>query len=660
MQSEQQFGDEVEAKASLLAIYKQRYYQGQASVPDEVYDALEDELRRLAPNHPILRTVGFEPSGAKVAHDPPMLSLLKSYDAEEIAQFVKQHQEVCLTDKLDGMALALEFDQNGVLVCASTRGNGSLGENVTAHVRLVPAIPKTVATFPGFFLEVRGEVYFPLEGFAGFLDRFDSFRNAVPGSFGRKDPAEAADVLAHFEFCAYDVLVRRATDLSVVEPLTRAGVLGLKTTSHFEKLQFLESLGFWAGIRSGATQKLTHVDFQEPRMLSVSSFLTGLMARERPYAIDGLVLRCDDDQTYARLGNTAHHPRGSIAFKQSGETAVTTIRSIHVGVGRSGKISFRAELNPVFLSGATLAFATLHNAEFIESGRYAPGAQVKIKRSGEVIPYIIGLEIPSDQPYALPNACLCGSPLTRQGPDLFCLDNALCPYRDSESLLYFVQSLEIYGVSDKILEKLRTAGLVASPADLFELTRDDLLTLDGFGPKLADNVLGAIASKRRLGLAMFLTSLGLKRGGKVKCAQVARAFGSLDRVLRLTPEELVNLDGWAQKSAEDFLTSLQAKRSLIAALQKWITVDDAAPQTVVANPLSGKKLCITGALSLPRKAYEDRLKALGAAVQASVSPQTDYLVCNEPSGSSKYQKALALGVPILTEQELVAMLDAAL
>lgn len=655
----------IEAKAAQLALYKQRYYQGQPTVPDAVYDALEEELRRLAPNHPVLTAVGFEPKEAKVPHTPPMLSLLKTYDAADCEAFIRAHGQVCLSDKLDGMALALEYDAAGVLVRASSRGNGSVGENVTAHAFLIPAIPKLLRSPPGLLglrVEIRGEVFFPLPAFAGFSERFDSFRNAVPGTLGRKDPAEAADVLAVLSFCAYDVMAWEptATEPLGAEALARA--LTMERPSHFAKLAALEGMGFWAGVADGKTALVQAGELG--KLAPESSFAQWLSSRiteARPYAIDGLVLRCDDDGSYATLGATSHHPRGSLAFKQEGETAVTSITSIHMGVGRSGKISFRAELDPVFLSGARLAFATLHNAEFIETGGYAPGARVRIKRSGEVIPYIIGLETPPAHPYELPVSCLCGSALSRQGPDLFCLDNAECPYRDSESLLYFVKSLEIYGVSDKILDKLRSSGLVTSPPDLFGITVDDLLTLEGFGPKLAQNVIEAIAARRQLSLATFLTSLGLKRGGKVKCAQVAQAFGTLDGILNVQVQDLAALEGWAEKSAADFLNSLHAKRPLINELRQLIAISDVQvkPQSASSGFLSGKHICITGTLLQPRKLYEDRLRDAGATLQSSVTAQTDFLVCNEPSASSKYRKALELGVKTLTEAELETVLRGA-
>lgn len=669
---------ETERMAQQLLQWKREYYSGQSSVPDAVYDALEDRLRQLDPRHPVLDLVGADfggrASAAKVPHRPAMLSLAKSYSSEEVSTFVKRFASICVTDKLDGMALALEYGANGRLLRASTRGNGKTGEDVTAHVLRVPQIPKTLPGPLGqkgrISLEVRGEVFFPLAAFDLFRERFDSFRNAVPGSFGRKDPDEAADVLQAFGFCAYDCIVRRyATEgaaalLSngggepeILAPGEAARELGLVTHSHLEKLRALEALGFWAGVSGGSSFLLPDLAASE-----LGPYLKQVLAREREYAVDGLVLRCDDDVVWDDLGTTSHHPRGSLAFKQEGESAVTEVEDIVMGVGRSGKVSFRARLRPVNLSGATISFATLHNAEFVDSGGYAPGAHVRIKRSGEVIPYIIGVEQKAPHPYPLPVTCLCGSPLTRQGPDLFCLDNPVCPYRDSEATLYFVRALEIYGVSEKVLDRFREAGLLERPVDLFRITEGDLMGLNGFGEKSARNVVSAIAEKRRLPLHVFLTALGLKRGGKVKCEEVARHFHRLETIRHLSAAELSGLKGWAEKSAEDFVSSLRDKSALIDELLQWIEVEDAEVRLARAGstdlsgaPLAGKKICITGALSQPRSVYEKLIKEQGGQTMSAVSSATDYLVCNEASGSSKYQKAVSLGVRILTEQEFLKL-----
>jgi DNA ligase (NAD+) len=329
-------------------------------------------------------------------------------------------------------------------------------------------------------------------------------------------------------------------------------------------------------------------------------------------------------------------------------------------MGRSGKVTFRARLEPVQLSGAKITYATLHNADFISQGGYAPGAQVLIKRSGEVIPAIIGLHEPSNSSYLVPEKCPCGYDLSRVGPDLFCLVKVACAHKDQESLVYFVQTLEILGVSDKIVARLREAGLLAGPADLFRISVDDLLGLEGFAKKSAENVVRAIQEKRRLPLATFLTALGLKRGGEVKCKDVARRYGTLEAVRAATPEDLASEKGWATKSAEDFLQSLHEKADLVESLLQVVAVVPEPRSNLSdeakAHPYFGKSICITGALSRPREDYKKSIEALGAKLVSSVTSKTDFLVSNEASGSSKYQQAQKLGIPVVNEEEFAAKL----
>jgi DNA ligase (NAD+) len=648
--------EKVEKLASEILLHKKRYYTGQAVIPDEAYDALEDELRELEPNHPALSVVGYSLGNAasKVEHKPPMLSLEKTYEVDDVVQFVSKNFSLCL-DKLDGMAMSLEYRADGTFFRASTRGSGTFGENVTEAVFHIAGIPKKLSLpelSDDITVEVRGEVYFPISKFAPFEEEFDSYRNAVPGTFGRKEVEAAAPVLRVLGFAAYEVLLSREADIL---PLREVSVeLGLARATFGERLKFLERLGFATGLAQDFVEAVTHTNFD-----AVKDLIDKRFSRSRDYQIDGLVFRVDDDVIWESLGATAHHPRGSLAFKQTGETAVTEILAIEENMGRSGRVTFRARLAPVFLSGAKISYATLHNAEFIEAGGYAPGALVRIKRSGEVIPAIIGLEQPAPSPYSLPQNCPCGFPLLRKGPDLCCSERKACIHKDRESLVHFVQQMEILGVSDKIVLKLRESGLVREPRDFFLLRKEDLLQLEGFAEKSAENIVVAIQDKRRVPLARFLTALGISRGGAVKCKEVARLFLTLDAVLAADVPAFLNEKGWAQKSAEEFVNSLRDKSELIANLREVLEV---LPETSGAvgfestHPLRGKSLCITGSLSRSREEYRAMVESVGGKVVDSVSAKTEFLVCNEASSSSKYVKALALGITIISEDELMKRL----
>lgn len=647
----------IEALASQILLHKKLYYSGKAAIPDAAYDALEDELRSLDATHPVLDFVGYSlgKGAKKVAHEPPMLSLAKTYDVEDLNSFLAKH--VCVqTDKFDGMALSIEFDSKGKLFRASTRGNGKLGEDVTEHVFHVADIPKSISLPQAQFYaaEVRGEVYFPISAFEKFKTQFDSYRNAVPGTFGRKEVELAAPVLHVLKFCAYDIIFKDAEQNAI--PFSKTNeMLGLNSTSYFDRLKFLENHGFFTGVANGVAKKV------DPQVEASADDLTALLSKKRDYQVDGLVFRVDDDKTWETLGITSHHPRGSLAFKQAGEVAVTRILDIEENVGRSGKITFRARLEPVNLSGAKITYATLHNAEFIESGNYAVGAKVKLTRSGEVIPSIVGLVEAAEKPYELPQQCPCGYLLTRQGPDLFCFEQRACVRKDQESLVHFVSVLDIMGISDKIILKLREAGLLQEPADLFKLTAEDFVEIEGFAKKSAENAVTAINERRKIPLATFLAALGLKRGGVVKCQEVARRFKTLAAVRNATAADLQTEKGWAEKSAEDFVQSLADKKQMVDNLLNYVEVqEDHSGKDIAAaggHPLFGKVICITGALSQPREEYKKKLEAVGAKVTDSVSAKTQFLVCNEASGSKKYTQAQSLGIPVISEEKLASLLE---
>jgi DNA ligase (NAD+) len=657
----------TERLASQILLYKELYYLGRAAVSDEAYDALENELRHLDPNHPALNFVGYETreSAQKIPHRPAMLSLAKTYEPDGLAEFAAG-RPIVLSDKVDGMAMAVEFGFNHSMTRASTRGSGTLGEDVTAHVMHVLSIPKQLRFPDGWDdirLEIRGEMYFPIKEFSPFSERFDSYRNAVPGTFGRKEVDEAIDVLNVLKFRAYDFIVFRKSETETegeVLTVRELSKLNIKNScqTYFDKLKLLQALGFDTGLDEGTTRLIeAQNDISNLRQIALSSF--GL---NRDHQIDGLVLRLNDELLFEALGATSHHPRGSLAFKQEGESAVTEILAIETSIGRSGKMTFRAQVQPVQLSGAQISYATLHNAEFIRSGGYAEGALVRITRSGEVIPSIIGLEKAAARPYVLPECCPCGYPLTPAGPDLFCSRPELsCPYRDQESFLYFAQTLEITGLSDKTVAKLREAGLLNTPADFFKLTVDDVLRLEGFARRSAENLVSSVQQKRKIPLAVFLAALGLKRGGIVKCREVASRFVTLDRVMSAKPDELADERGWAGKSATDFVESLQSRTGWIRELLEFVTVEPDTSTTeklkFANHPLSGKNLCITGSLSQPREIYVRQLEQLGAKVAGAVTAKTNFLVCNEESGSAKYTQAKKLGIPVLTEEQLAEMLN---
>lgn len=649
------YNKKIEELASQVLYHKRLYYKGKSTISNEEFDALEAHLKTLSPHHPVLNFVGYELTNQKdkIKHTPLMLSLAKTYEKSVLLTFLNQFDCVAM-DKFDGMALSIEYDESGQFVQASTRGNGEFGENVTEHVYHIFSIPKVLHLPHGLVnhrIEIRGEIYFPLSQFKKFGNLFDSFRNAVPGTLGRKDVNEAKEILNTFLFCPFDIFIFDSHN----HPLNAKDLakLGHFDSQYSKKFDFIQTLGFelhedFLFTLKNHSGKLTESE--------LDSILEKLFAKKRDHEIDGLVFRMEDDYLWEKMGNTAHHPRGSLAFKRAGETAITEILDIEPNVGRSGKISFRAKLAPVFLSSAKISHATLHNAEYIEKGNYDIGAKVKIIRSGEVIPAILSRVDGKMGHYHLPKSCLCRAPLERRGPDLWCTKYGDCEFSHHEGLVYFVSVMQMHGISDKIVTKFCDAGLVKEPADFYKLSVEDVLELEGFREKSAHNIVQTIQNKKTVPLWQFLTALSLRRGGEVKCRDVARKFKTLNKVLELTQTDLINENGWAEKSSNDFLESLHAKKAIIQNLLKYVHVlaDHSAQDIEQNGVLSGKYVCITGTLSQPRAEVAAFLESLGAKIVSSVTQKTDILVCNEQSDSTKYRDAKAYKIPVVTEAELMA------
>jgi DNA ligase (NAD+) len=648
--------EKIETLVSKILYHKKLYYTGKSILSDFEYDELEHSLRKLMPNHPVLSLVGYEfkNSNKKISRIVPMLSLSKTYLEKDLFNFLQKGACVIM-DKVDGMALSIEYNDKGDFMKASTRGNGRQGEDVSEHIYHVVNIPKKIQLEnhnQKYQYEIRGELYFPLSEFKKFEHRFESFRNAVPGTLGRKEIEAAIDVLRILKFCVYDILIFSQKDPDLSKQKLSKNLTTFE--DYFEKIHFCKKIGF---------QNHDHDIQKVPVFENVQNlkiFLDRWYAKNRDYQIDGVVFRLQDEVLWEKLGNTAHHPRGSLAYKKAGESAVTKIEEIETSLGRSGKITFRAKLSPVYLSGAKISYATLHNAEFIEQGGYGKGAEVEIIRSGEVIPTITKLVKSSHLKYSLPQKCFCHYSLVRRGPELFCAESRQCVYKDQESLVYFVSVLNIVGISDKIVFKMRSCGLVKEPADFFKITADDLLQIDGFKTKSAKNFLDAFQKAKNVSLGIFLTALGLQRGGPVKCQEIANKYKTLEKVLSLTPTDLISEKGWALKSAENFLSSLNQKKQIIENLLKYVNISEenqpGRAQKQKNDPYFGKQICITGALSRPRQEYKKLIESQGAKLASAVSSQTDYLICNEQSESAKYKDAKKYGIKIITETEFKRLL----
>jgi DNA ligase (NAD+) len=625
--------DRIKKLAEDIMRYKRAYYSGEELVPDAVYDKLESELKELDPHHPVLSFVGSDADRGKIPHNPPMLSLQKTYDMGELQKFLAAH-ECIMMDKCDGVSAKIVYNSAGCLSTGATRSDGRLGEEITSQIMMIPNIPAYIQLPAGAHsMEVRGEIVFPLDTFEiEFKNEFTHPRNAIAGVLGRKDLASARRVLSKAKFIAYFLILKDQNDQVI-----------LVYDSFLEEMEYLTSQNF-------VSPFLMIVEPEEAPVLTKVAF----EECPRNHAIDGLVFVINNRRAWWNQGETGHHPKGSLAFKIEGETAITSIESIIVNTGRTGKISFKAKLVPVDLSGAKITYATLHNAQFIEEGGYGPGCEVQIIRSGEVIPYIQKCVAPGAHPYILPQMCGCGSTLERRGPDLFCSNNE-CDSRQEEYLNYFLKTIEVKGLSEKGVEKFIEAGLVSSPSDFFKIKKEQLMVIEGFQDKSAQNIIDAIQSKRELELGRFLASLGIRGLGKSKAYELSSLYPSLDIIRSITLSQLLSLKGWADTSAQQVLDGLKTKAGAIDALLEFVTIKN--PKIAEAAKgdlaLSGVSVVITGKLSMPRAQFEKKILEAGGKLSDSVSSATSFLVCDAPSESSKYKKAIALGISIITEAELL-------
>ncbi len=616
----------------LIAYHKERYYGGHAEISDEAFDALELELKDLDPGNPFLVQVGFSNASVeKVSHQRRMLSLDKTYDEEELRKWIGT-ESVLSVFKIDGSSCSIVYEE-GRLVLAKTRGDGSLGENITQKAIYIPDLPKAIP-YSGT-VEVRGEVYCVEKNFFALskemqeltLDAPTSKRNIVAGLLGRKE---------NIQLCRY--LSFKAFDL----------ICDAKIVKEHQKLEFLKELGF------DIPEFSLHGPGADlgPRITEAREFLgTG------DYLIDGLVFVYDDIKLHQELGETSHHPRYKLAFKFAGETKSTKITGIEWGVSRNGRLTPVATIEPTLLSGATIGRVTLHNFGLVQSFRLKIGDTIEIIRSGEVIPKFLGVVEAASGDFTYPLTCpSCSAHLRIEDIWLLC-ENETCPSKVKDQILNYVQKVNIEDISEKRLEEMISKGLVKHIPDLYRLTKDDILLLEKVKEKLATKMYENIQKTRRQPLAQFISAVGVEGVSVAKSEKIiAHGHNTLAKIMGLTVEELVSIDGFAEKSSEAIIGSLRSKVPLMEELLAVGVVVAADEVSTGEGPLKGMKFCITGELELPRAQVEKLIKQSGGVI-ASVSKNLTFLVTNEVDGtSSKFIKAKALGIPIINEHELQRML----
>ena len=621
----------VKELESLILRHKALYYQGRPEISDHEYDDLEDELKKLSPENPVLSIVGSVPTGSdKVKHDKKMLSLGKTYKIEELENWMEKYAAISMF-KIDGVSCSLIYE-DGKLTLAKTRGDGSFGENITSKTIWIEDIPKVIDK--NIKLEIRGELYCTEEDFIHLsdemlslnMDKPTSQRNIVAGFMGRKDNLELCRYLS---FQAFDILMDES----------------IKTEE--EKMNLLDALGF------SIPDFVIHKD--NKKLKTVIDDAANFMSKG-DYQIDGLVFSYNDLGLHEELGETAHHPRYKMAFKFQGESKNTKIKEIVWSVSRNGICTPVANVEPVELSGAVISRVTLHNYGMVRQFNLKSGDTIEIIRSGEVIPKFLSVVEEAQTDFSHPENCpSCGEKLVIDDIRLVCV-NEKCPAVIKESILYFVQKIGIDDLSSKRLDEFINKKLITSIVDLYKLKEEDLLTLDKFKERLATKIISAINKSKNVDFITFMSALGISGGAYNKCEKIyTHGINSLDKLKNLKEEDLLKIESFAEKSSSEFVKSLSERISLIEELEG---VGFNFEEKVIADTaIRGKKICITGSLSRKRSEIENDIRDNGGIVVSSVSKNTDYLLTNEASGSSKYKKAISLEIPIISEDDFANLIN---
>ncbi|MBM3153012.1 MAG: NAD-dependent DNA ligase LigA [Chloroflexi bacterium] len=678
--------------------HNHRYHVLDAPViSDAEFDRLVVELGQIESTHPDWVTpdspsqrAGAQPSEKfeKVRHPRPILSLANAFGADDARAWFErirklddrvERAQFVVEPKIDGLSVLLHY-RDGVFVQGATRGDGEVGEDITANLRTIKAIPLRIpllavddgrstmdhagqlALFRGpqppsashrlpSHLAVRGEVYIPIRDFEQLNRRLEENgektylnpRNTAAGSLRQLDPA---------------ITATRPLTLLVYQVVHAEG--GEVPSSQWELLEWLKALGF------PVTDIARRFDSLEEAIAYSATWDEG---RDRlPYEADGMVIKLDDLRLAADLGFVGKDPRGATAFKFPAREVTTRLNAIGVAVGRTGVLTPYAVLQPVEIGGVVVERATLHNFDYIAEKDIREGDRVLVKRAGEVIPYVIGpvTEVRSgaELPYQPPQTCpACGQGVEHfEGEVAWYCVNAACPAQLVRNVEHFVSkgAMDINGLGIRIVEQLITAGLVRDVADLYTLTRDQLLGLEGFADRKADNLLGGISESANQPLQRLIAALGIHGVGEVSAADLSRQFPSLDLLAAASEEQLQMVEGIGPNIAAAIVDwfGRERNRKVLEKLKTAGVWPIASPSTVSgpsSGSLSGLTFVVTGALpTLSREGVKEFIESHGGKVTDSVSKKTSYLVLGEAPGS-KYDKAQALGVKVIGEEELRKM-----
>lgn len=640
-----------------IEYYSKLYYeQDDPAISDYEFDRLMHRLIDLEEEYPELVTpdspthrVGGRASNsfAPVEHIVQMGSLQDVFSAQEVVDFDRRVRETVpnpiyvVEPKIDGLSVSLEY-RDGLLVRGSTRGDGFVGEDVTENIRTIASVPLRLnQAIP--FLEVRGEVYMPVSSFEKVVAQqelreeksFKNPRNAAAGSLRQKNPK---------------ITAQRGLDIFI---FNLQQIEGVEVAGHKESLDLLKKLGFQV------SPSYPQVDTIEKAIEEIERI--GQNRGEYSFDIDGAVVKVDSLEQRDRLGATAKFPKWAVAFKYPPEEKITTLLDIEVQVGRTGALTPTAVFEPIQLAGTTVSRAVLHNQDFIDEKQIAVGDKIIVRKAGDIIPEVVTVAEHCGQPvYHLPEYCpSCHTKVVREEGEaaVYC-PNMQCPAQLMRNLIHFASrnAMDIDGMGPAVLEGMVQAGWVSSPADLYQITAEQVSSLERMGKKSAENLMNALEKSKQNDLSRVVFALGIPNVGEKTAALLAQHFGSMEKLSSATQQELVELEGFGEIVAQG-IVSFFAQQSNIEQIERLrrAGINMESKKEKAGDTLEGKTFVLTGTLpTLKRSEAKELIESLGGKVSSSVSKKTSYVVAGEEAGS-KLDKANELGIPLLTEEELLQM-----
>jgi len=613
---------------ALVRHHNHRYWDLDApEISDTDFDRLIEALRRSRPDSPVLEALGPTQFRAEVSHRAPMLSLGKAYTKEGVWAFVvtpktqkrKINGALVISPKIDGVACSLVYGADGQLLRAATRGDGRRGEDITANARRITEVPQRINA-SGAEVEVRGELYLRRSRFQEkFAAEFANPRNLTAGAIKQKDPRKTSSY--GLSFFSYDLL-------------------GVDAASEQDKLERLRSWGF-------EPPPVEQVGSDDLEALWSCVQRVATQARELDCDADGVVIKAADLDEQMRLGATDHHPSYAIAFKFQGETGESTLRQVEWSVARTGRVTPVAIVDPVFLSGANVSRASLHNLEIFEQLGVSEGCAVLMTRRGDVIPQVERVLTAGGTAISPPTRCpSCGGTVERRDKFLYCVALDSCPDALVSTLEHFCKVLDIEGFGAKHLRALVATQTVRRPVDFFTLDAAQLLALrevevttaEGadeperirIGDKLAGKLVGAIQARRRIPLATFLTALGIEDLGPVMAEKLVEQLGDLAAIRDADAERIVAIEGFGAERARSIVEGLRDLGERIELLLEHIELVAAPAPATAGHPLAGKAVVFTGSMAtLDRKQAQKSVKAVGGKAPSAVTKELDYLVIGD-------------------------------